>query len=109
MDCPDSCALDVIVAEGKIARIQASLPVTPRSEVLDMEIADAQNGWCGRQLVADFWPQLNPPVESGTQEREWTFCHSLVLDPEIRFEQWDSLRQPTFVRLGCLLYVHVWN
>ena len=24
MDCPDSCALDVIVAEGKIARIQAA-------------------------------------------------------------------------------------
>src|SRR5262245_43514092 len=24
MDCPDSCALDVIVAEGRIARIQAA-------------------------------------------------------------------------------------
>src|SRR5262245_19214088 len=24
MDCPDSCALDVTVAEGKIARIQAA-------------------------------------------------------------------------------------
>jgi len=24
MDCPDSCALDVIVADGKIARIQAA-------------------------------------------------------------------------------------
>ena len=68
---------------------QAAFAVTPRSEVLDMQITNGQHGRGCRKFRADLWPQLNPAIESGPQERKRALRHPLMFEAQISVDQRD--------------------
>src|SRR5437660_6185249 len=52
---------------------QAAFLVAPRTEVLDVEVADSQNGGGLCEVGADFGPKLNPAVKGSAKKRERRF------------------------------------
>src|SRR5262249_44083277 len=86
---------------------QPALAITPRSKVLDVDIANAQHASRARKFRADLRPQLHPPVEGGAQEGERAFSHPLMFQLQIDIEQGHSLPEPMFVRACRLPDIHV--
>ena len=58
---------------------QSAFDVTPRSKILDVQIADREHAWRIVQRRTFFRPQLHPTVKRSTKEWKDFSRHPLVL------------------------------
>src|SRR5436853_2844534 len=79
---------------------QAAFLVPPRPEILDVQVADGENGGSLREVGADFRPKLNPAVESGAKEREGSFGHVGMFQGNVLVNDGEAVREPA-LEVGC--------
>ena len=79
---------------------QAAFLVPPRPEILDVQVADGENGGSLREVGADFRPKLNPAVESGAKEREGSFGHVGMFQGNVLANDGEAVREPA-LEVGC--------
>src|SRR5256886_4404875 len=79
---------------------QSAFLVAPRPEVLDVQVADGEHGRRFREVGANFWPKLNPAVESGAKEREGSFGHVGMFQGNVLANAGEAVREPA-LEVGC--------
>ncbi len=85
---------------------EAAFGVAPGAEVLDVEIADAEDGWSFRELGTDFRPVLQPAVKRGAEERERILRHQRVFERDVLADDGEALGQPLLEVCGGFEDVH---
>ena len=80
---------------------QAAVGVAPGAEVLEMDIADGEDGSCVRQVRTDLQDRLGPPPIGGAQKDEGALPHLLVLERDVLRDDLapELLAHPIFVGL----------
>ena len=73
---------------------QAPFDVSPRPEILDMEVAHREHMRSFRELRTCIRPKLRPAIVGGTKERENTQLHAGMLDVKVFGDDIGAVRQP---------------
>src|SRR6266581_2992589 len=80
---------------------KSALRVAPSAEVLDVQVANRENAWGVRQIPADLRPPLHPTIKSRSKEQEGSFGHVLMLEGEVRPDDFKLLAEPALeIRRG---------
>ena len=79
----------------------SNVRVAPSAEVLDVQVANRENAWGVRQIPADLRPPLHPTIKSRSKEQEGSFGHVLMLEGEVRPDDFKLLAEPALeIRRG---------
>ena len=85
-------------------RAQTHLSIAPSSEVLDVNVTNADGAWRIGEFRAGCLDRLRPPEVRCAQEVERTFAHPLAFCLQVRFGDIALPSEPPFV--GCDIAVH---
>jgi len=70
---------------------EAAFGVAPRAEVLDVEIADSEDGWSLGEFLAGFRPVLEPAIKRGAEEGERILRHECMFERDVLANDWEAL------------------
>ena len=85
---------------------EAAFGVAPGAEVLDVEIADAEDGWSLGEFLASFRPVLKPAIEGGAEEGERILRHERMFERDVLADDGEALGKPLLEVRGGLKDVH---
>jgi hypothetical protein len=86
---------------------ETAFDVTPRAEILDVEIANREYTRCLIQLSTDLWPNLRPTIVGGAEKTERVRIHGGVLEIQVFLQDPNMTAKPCFEAAGGFDDVHV--